>query len=161
MTVLQQMVAKTVAVLTAKGVPNDQWETVLIKASLIEREAKRDEDRPMMARVIENRLDKEMTLGIDAAVAYGAGVSGTDLNNDLLNDTSNPYNLRKLVGLPPTPIAMPGEKSIDAVLAPADGDWLFWCTVNPDTGETKFAMTLDEHKQNKAELDAWIAANGG
>ncbi|NTW42510.1 MAG: endolytic transglycosylase MltG, partial [Cellulomonadaceae bacterium] len=159
--VLQQMVAKTVEVLTAKGVPNDQWETVLIKSSLIEREAKRDEDRPIMARAIENRLDKEMTLGIDAAVAYGAGVSGTDLTTDMLNDTSNPYNLRKLLGLPPTPIAMPGEKSIDAVLAPAEGDWLFWCTVNLDTGETKFAMTLAEHNQNKAEMEAWIAANGG
>ncbi|GAA3821499.1 endolytic transglycosylase MltG [Cellulomonas soli] len=159
--ILQQMVAKTVEVLNSKGVTNDQWETVLIKASLIEREAKRDEDRPIMARAIENRLDREMTLGIDAAVAYGAGISGTELTTDILNDTSNPYNLRKLLGLPPTPIASPGEKSIDAVLSPADGDWLFWCTVNLDTGETKFATTLAEHNENVAEMDAWIAANGG
>lgn len=159
--VLQQMVNKTVSVLQAKGVPNDQWETVLNKASLIEREAKRDEDRPIMARAIENRLDRGMTLGIDATVAYGAGVSGTDLTTAMLEDESNPYNTRLLLGLPPTPIASPGEKSIDAVLAPADGDWLFWCTVNLDTGETRFATTLAEHNANKALLEEWIAANGG
>ncbi|MNW67979.1 YceG-like family protein [compost metagenome] len=66
----------------------------------------------------------------------------------------------KLPGLPPTPIASPGGASIDAVLNPAEGDWLFWVTVNLDTGETKFASTFDEHQEYRDELRAWQEANG-
>ena len=155
--VLKQMVAQTVSVLTAKNVPPDQWETVLNKASLIEREARRDQDRPMMARVIENRLAQGMALQIDASVAYGAGKPGTQLTDADLNNADNPFNTYKHLGLPPTPIASPGEKSIDAVLNPAPGTWLFWVTVNLDTGETKFATTFAEHQQNVAEYNAWAA----
>lgn len=155
--VLKQMVAQTVSVLTAKNVPQDQWETVLNKASLIEREARRDEDRPMMARAIENRLSQGMALSIDASVAYGLNKSGTQLTNADIQNGDNPFNTYKHMGLPPTPIASPGEKSIDAVLNPAQGPWLFWVTVNDDTGETKFATTFDEHKKNQAERDAWVA----
>lgn len=157
--VLSQMTAKTVETLTAKGVAQDQWEDLLKKASLVEREAKLDQDRPKIARAIENRLAQGMRLDIDAAVAYGAGISGTELTNDHLNDTSNPYNLRRLIGLPPTPIASPGEKSIDAVINPEPGPWLFWVTVNLDTGETRFATTNDEHNANVAILREWEAAN--
>ncbi|WP_308160975.1 endolytic transglycosylase MltG [Cellulomonas sp. GbtcB1] len=160
--VLTQMVGRTTALLTSKGVAQDQWETVLNKASIVEREGKLDEDRAKMARAIQNRLDIEMPLQIDAINAYGLGISGTELT---YADTSqaqppyNPYNSYKVPGLPPTPIANPGEVSIDAVLNPADGPWLFWVTVNLDTGETKFAETYDEHKVNEAELREWQAAN--
>ena len=162
--VLSQMVARTTALLTSKGVPQDQWETVLNKASIVEREGKLDEDRAKIARAIDNRLEIEMPLQIDAIVAYGLGISGTDLTTA---DTSgaqapyNPYNSYKIPGLPPTPIASPGEVSIDAVLAPADGPWLFWVTVNLDTGETKFSETYAEHQEYVAELRAWQEANGG
>lgn len=162
--VLGQMVQRTTALLTSKGVPQDQWETVLNKASIVEREGKLDEDRAKMARAIQNRLDSGMPLQIDAIVAYGLGKSGTELTTA---DTSgaqapyDPYNTYKVAGLPPTPIASPGEVSIDAVLNPADGPWLFWVTVNLDTGETKFAETYDEHQEYVAELRAWQAANGG
>ncbi|TKR22859.1 endolytic transglycosylase MltG [Cellulomonas hominis] len=161
--VLTQMVGRTTALLTSKGVAQDQWETVLNKASIVEREGKLDEDRAKMARAIQNRLDIEMPLQIDAINAYGLGIPGTELT---YADTSqaqppyNPYNSYKLAGLPPTPIANPGEVSIDAVLNPADGPWLFWVTVNLDTGETKFAETYDEHKENEAQLREWQAANG-
>ncbi|MFS0704884.1 endolytic transglycosylase MltG [Cellulomonas sp. 179-A 9B4 NHS] len=157
--VLRQMVAKTVEVLTAKGVAQDQWETVLNKASLVEREARHDPDRPRMARAIENRLEKAMILQIDAAVAYGEGVPGTQLTTEMLRDASNPYNTYTHVGLPPTPIASPGEKSIDAVLNPEPGDWIFWTAVNLDTGETRFAATREEHDANVAELRQWQAEN--
>lgn len=156
--VLKQMVAQTVSVLTAKNVPQDQWETVLNKASLIEREARRDEDRPMMARAIENRLAQGMPLSIDASVAYGLNKPGTQLTNADIQNADNPFNTYKHMGLPPTPIASPGEKSIDAVLNPAQGTWLFWMTVNDDTGETKFATTYAEHQQNQAQHDAWLAS---
>jgi len=158
--VLQQMTAQTQNILTTKGVPREQWADVLKKASLVEREAKLDEDRPKIARAIQNRLDRGMKLDIDAATAYGAHKSGTELTDADLADASNPYNLRKVVGLPPTPIASPGEKSIDAVLNPAEGPWLFWVTVNPETGETLFATTNDEHNQNRLKLDQWLSEHG-
>ncbi|MGN8245509.1 endolytic transglycosylase MltG [Cellulomonas soli] len=158
--VLQQMVAKTVAVLTAKGVPNDQWETVLNKAALIEREAKRDEDRPVIAGAINNRLDIDMLLQIDSTISYGLGVT-TAPTPEQRRDESNPYNTYAHFGLPPTPIASPGEKSIDAVLAPADVTYLFWCTVNYETGETVFSDTLSEHNAAIGQLEEWLAANPG
>ncbi|MDQ0373893.1 endolytic transglycosylase MltG [Cellulomonas humilata] len=157
--VLAQMTAQTVAVLTQKGVPQDQWATVLNKASLVEREARLAEDRPKVARAIENRLAKELTLDIDSSVAYGLGKPGTGLTTADTQDPNNAYNTYKHLGLPPTPIASPGAASIDAVLAPAEGDWLFWVTVNLDTGETLFASTYDEHLANVELLRAWQAEN--
>lgn len=154
--VLTMMSQQMVKVLTDHGVPQADWLSVVTKASLIEKEAGRDEDRPIMARAIENRLDDGWTLDIDAAVAYGAGKSGMQLTNDDKANTANPYNLYKHGGLPPSPIAAPGAHSIEAVLAPAEGDWKFWVTVNLDTKETKFATTLAEHEQNRAELIAWM-----
>ncbi|MBO9555728.1 MAG: endolytic transglycosylase MltG [Cellulomonas sp.] len=158
--VLQQMTAKTVEVLTSKAVPNDQWETVLTKASIVEREAKLDEDRPKVARAIDNRLDKQMPLQIDATVAYGLGISGKDLTTAMTQDASNPYNTYKHLGLTPGPISNPGAASIDAVLNPAPGDWLFWVTVNLTTGETLFANNLDDHNANVDKLREWQAQQG-
>jgi UPF0755 protein len=155
--VFKQMTAQAVKVLTDKGVAQTDWKTVLTKASLVEREAGRPEDRPMMARVIENRLAKPMMLEIDASVAYGLGKPGTQLTDADLHDANNPYNTYAHTGLPPTPIASPGADSIDAVLAPADGTWLFWQLVNPETKETKFENTLDEHNQDIGVLNAWLA----
>lgn len=160
--VLSQMVARTASILTDRGVPQDQWETVLNKASIVEREGKLDEDRAKVARAIENRLSDGMLLQIDAINAYGLGIPGTQLTTA---DTSgaqppyNPYNSYKVAGLPPTPIANPGEVSIDAVLNPAQGPWRYWVTVNLDTGETKFAETYPEHQEYVQELREWQAAN--
>jgi UPF0755 protein len=156
--VLQQMTAKTVQVLSSKGVPNDQWETILNKASIVEREAKLDEDRPKVARAIDNRLDKQMFLQVDATAAYRlGGRAPTRAEN---NDPANDYSTYVRVGLPPGPIASPGEKSIDAVIAPAEGDWLFWCTVNPETGETLFTDNNDEHLAHVAQLRQWQEEHG-
>lgn len=157
--VLSQMVSRTVAVLTDRQVPQDQWETVLNKASIVEREGKLPDDRPKIARAIENRLAIAMPLQVDATVLYGLGVTGRGPTRAETQDASNVYNTYKHTGLPPGPIANPGEVSIDAVLQPADGDWLFWVTVNPETGETKFAKTFDEHQTYVDELRAWQAAN--
>jgi UPF0755 protein len=158
--VLKQMTSATVGVLEDAGIPKDQWKDALIKASLVEREAKHDEDRPKMARAIENRLEVGEFLRIDAAVAYGAGVRGTELTQAMLDDASNPYNLYQHAGLPPTPISSPGKASIDAVANPADGDWIFWCTVNLETGETEFGVTIDDHNACVAKMNAWIEEHG-
>lgn len=152
------MVAQTVAVLDERGVPADQRQVVLTKASLVERESPGGEFSAMMARAIQNRLDRGMLLQIDAAVAYGAGNDGAPTGAEL-DDPNNPYNTYVHAGLPPTPIASPGVASIDAVLAPAAGDWLYWVTINPETKETRFAATLPEHNANVALLRQWEAEN--
>lgn len=162
--VVQQMIAETIKVLDGLDVPADQRETVLIKASLIEREARLADDRPIMAAAIENRLAADEWLGIDAALLYGLGRTGGGVTSAELADADNPYNLsvRGHKGLPPTPIAAPSRASIEAVMKPADDpDVFFWCTVNLETGETKFANTQAEHDQNVAELHEWMAANPG
>jgi UPF0755 protein len=153
------MTAQMTTVLDSLGVPAEDRLRVLTIASLVEREAGADPDRPMMARAIQNRLDQNWPLQIDAAVAYGAGVPGTELTQAQLDDASNPYNTYKNSGLPPGPIASPGAASINAVLAPADGPWMFWVTINLDTKETRFAETLAEHNENVALLRQWQAEN--
>lgn len=156
------MIAQTVRVLDERGVAAADRQRVLTMAALVEREGKLDEDRPKIARAIYNRLDISMPLQIDSAVAYGLGKSGTELTFDDISPeaTDNPYNTYAHAGLPPGPIASPGAASIDAVLAPADGPWLFWVTVNPDTGETLFAETFAEHQQNEALLRQWEDETG-
>jgi uncharacterized YceG family protein len=99
---------------------------VLTIASMVEKEAVAPEERPKIARVIYNRLHHGMPLGIDATVRYGFHVPGTQslLESQLTSD--NPYNTRKLLGLPPTPIANPGLASIQAAAHPVAGDWLYF-----------------------------------
>lgn len=157
---LGAMVAQTVSVLDQRGVPAEARQAVLIKASLVEEESPGGDASPMIARAIENRLANGMRLEIDAAVAYGANVPGTAITEET-KALDTPYNLYLHAGLPPTPIASPGAASIDAVLAPADGPWLFWVTVNLETGETRMAETYPEHLQNVQLLREWEAANGG
>jgi UPF0755 protein len=158
--VLSQMVAQTVFVLTDEGIAPEDWQKTIIIASLIEREAKHDEDRPKMARAILNRLDRGLMLEIDASVAYGLNKSGLDLTLADLADASNPFNTYAHAGLPPAPIANPGRPSIAAAANPEDGPWIFWITVNLETGETRFTDDPQQHLAWRHELDAWLAENG-
>ncbi len=116
-------------------------------ASLVESEANRDEDRGKVARVIYNRLETDATnhlLQIDATVNYaldrdlGLGLTTEDLQVD------SPYNTRRYPGLPPGPIESPGDAAIAAAANPTEGDWVYYVTVNLDTGETKFTDDYDE-----------------
>ena len=114
---------------------------VLKVASLIEEEAKLDADRPKIARVIYNRLAKNIPLGIDASTRYAVGkTNGEPLTvSDLATD--NGYNTRKVVGLPPTPISGPGRNSIEAALSPTpEQAWLYY--VLTDEGGVKGAHTF-------------------
>ena len=156
---LTRMVQRTKNLLREKDVPVADWQAVLTKSSLVEREGLHAEDKPKIARAIENRLDDNTYLQIDAAVAYGAGKPGTELTRADLDDAENPYNTYEHTGLPPGPIANPGEVAIDAVLNPTPGDWKFWVTVNLDTGETKFAEDFEEHQRYVQELREWEEAN--
>ena len=149
--VLGQLVARTVQDLTDRGVDPDLWQSVLTKASLVEREMTADSTRATFARLVENRLAKERPLEIPATVSYGAGT--TSPPTEAMRAADGPYNTYINLGLPPTPIATPGAASLDAVLAPADGDWLFWTTADAETGETLFAVTYDEFQEMVAQID--------
>jgi UPF0755 protein len=125
---------------------------VLIVASLVQAEVQ-PADFAKVARVIYNRLDQGMKLQLDTSVLYALGRSTLKLSNqDIAVDS--PYNTYKIPGLPPTPINSPGEQALQAALAPATGDWLYYVTVNPTTGETKFTSSYSEFLKFKAEFEA-------
>jgi UPF0755 protein len=99
---------------------------VLIIASMVEKETLAPDERKLVAAVIYNRLHARMPLGIDATLRYGLNIAPTQSILQSQLDSSNPYNSRKLPGLPPTPIANPGLASIQAAAHPAKVDYLFF-----------------------------------
>lgn len=118
---------------------------VVTVASLVEREGKVDDDRPLIASVIYNRLRRGMPLEIDAAIEYVFPehhdvITKRDLEID------SPYNTYRHTGLPPTPIANPGKASLDAAFRPAASGYLYY-VAKPD-GHSAFAKTLLEHNAN-------------
>jgi UPF0755 protein len=135
--VLKQMVAQLDATMAELDVASAQERfnltpyDVLIVASLIEEETKVDEERPMVAQVIYNRLRQGIALGIDATSRYEAELEGRD-RGDIDFTSDSPYNTRRQVGLPPTPIASPGRASIEAALNPADGPWIYYVLEDAD-----------------------------
>ena len=120
----------------------------LIVASLIEREARTEADRPLVASVIYNRLKNDMALDIDATIQYALGVWKKDLTIDDLKIKS-PYNTYLNPGLPPGPICNPGLSSINAAVNPAQTDYYFY--ISDLSGKMYFAKTLAEHNQNIAK----------
>ena len=122
---------------------------VIVVASMIEREARVDVDRPLMARAIYNRLAQGMPLQIDATVYYAAGKSFTEtlFQSDL--DAESPWNTYTTPGIPPTPIAAPGEAALRAALAPAEGEMIFWARTDENgiVGAHAFSATLAEHNE--------------
>ena len=137
---------------------------VMIIASLVQAEGHPD-DFDKVARVIYNRLD-EATWGgtygflqMDATLNYALDKSEINLTTEEMQNTDSPFNTYKYPGLPPTPINSPGQAAIEAALNPAEGDWLYYVTVNPDSGETKFTADYDEFLGFKDELSAWLADN--
>ena len=115
----------------------------LILASIVEKETGQAIDRPMIAGVFINRLHKKMLLQTDPTVIYGLGekFDGNLRKRDLLTDT--PYNTYTRVGLTPTPIALPGLASIQAVFHPAKTTALYF--VARGDGSSYFSSTLAEH----------------
>jgi UPF0755 protein len=121
----------------------------LIVASLIQREAGVDEDRPLIASVIYNRLDEGMPLQIDATVVYALGESpGRVLAEHL--EIDSPWNTYRVKGLPPTPIGTAQMESIEGAAAPAENDYFFYVLVSPD-GRHGFSKTYEEHKEKIAQ----------
>ncbi|QCR19323.1 endolytic transglycosylase MltG [Agrococcus sp. SGAir0287] len=157
---LQAMVDRMRQALTDRGVPQDQWQEVVTFASLVEREGGPTTNFPQVARVFQNRLDIGMLLQSDATVHYGIGDFGVITTTDEERaDANNPYNTYVYAGLPVGPIGAPGDAAIDAVLSPAEGDWLYFVTVDPSTGETVFSNTLAEHNQAVLRFQQWLRDN--
>ncbi|MEZ5116916.1 MAG: endolytic transglycosylase MltG [Candidatus Nanopelagicales bacterium] len=127
---------------------------VLIVASLVEAEGI-PSDFPSVARVIYNRLEEGMPLQLDSTVNYALGTREIQLSAEQLA-VDSPYNTYANEGLPPGPINSPGEAAMEAALSPARGDWLYFVTVNPDTGETKFTASYDEFLKFKQELRDYL-----
>jgi UPF0755 protein len=122
---------------------------VIVTASLVEREARVDEDRRPIARVIYNRLDRGMPLQIDATVQYALGKQKERL---LLKDleVDSPYNTYKIPGLPPGPIASPGRESLRAALDPPPSPYIYY-VLSDANGKHAFAATAAEFERYKAE----------
>ncbi len=124
---------------------------VVTIASMIEEEARVADERPIISRVIYNRLANDMRLDIDATTLYAVGKTGNELTlTDL--DSDSPYNTRKQMGIPPGPIAAPGRASLEAALAPAQGNWLFYVLADAD-GRHFFTDDFAEFERQVAISD--------
>jgi UPF0755 protein len=121
----------------------------LIMASIVEKETGQSRDRAQIASVFLNRLQKGMLLQTDPTIIYGLGekFDGNLRKRDLLTD--GPYNTYTRPGLPPTPIAMPGQASIQAALRPARTEMLYF--VARGDGSSQFSRTLEEHNRAVAK----------
>jgi UPF0755 protein len=118
----------------------------LVLASLIEREARVPGDRAKISRVIHNRLLAGWPLGIDATIVYFTGRTVLRVS-DLQSES--PYNSRLNVGLPPTPIAVPGRASLEAAIDPVAGQWMFYVLASED-GRHAFSVSAEEFERDKA-----------
>ncbi|GGK74111.1 endolytic transglycosylase MltG [Ornithinimicrobium pekingense] len=145
------------------GVPEDQLREVIIKASIIQGEGMFSEDLPKIARVVENRLQPNPEtngyLQMDSTVHFiyqERGLAGTTTEQ---RQNDDPHNTYVHPGLPAGPINSPGEEAIRAALNPEPGEWLYFVTVDPSTGETRFADDFAGHQENVALFQQWCADN--
>jgi UPF0755 protein len=118
----------------------------------VEKETAQAEERPIVAAVYRNRLRLGMALQADPTVVYAMQRAGSYNGNIRRTDLSldSPYNTYRYPGLPPGPIAAPGSASLEAVLAPAAVDYLYF--VSRNDGSHVFARTLAEHNRNVREF---------
>ncbi|MBI2195720.1 MAG: endolytic transglycosylase MltG [Candidatus Levybacteria bacterium] len=139
--------------LQSKQSTNRTENEIVTIASLVEREAKFDRDRPLVASVIYNRLSEGMALQIDATVQYILGYQQSEKSwwkkNLTFDDLkiSSSYNTYVNAGLPPGPIANPGSAAIKAALNPAKTNYLYY--ISDKNSVNHYARTLEEHNQNK------------
>jgi UPF0755 protein len=144
---------------TIKRTPHE----IVTIASLIETEAKLKDERPLVASVIYNRLQAGMPLGVDSSLIYALRLAGkwhsetrTIYQSDLEQARNSPYNTRVVKGLPPGPIASPGERSLQAAVAPAQTDYLYYVR-NPDRddGAHNFYANEADFARGVQALRAW------
>lgn len=165
--ILTMMATRMTSELDKRGVAPEDRHQVLTLASIAEKEARTPDDYGKVVRTIDNRLagvgeagGRPMNLQLDSTVAYVSG-KNTVSTTPAERATDSPYNTYLHPGLPVGPIANPGSQTIDAALNPPDGPWLYWVTINTDTGETVFSETLAEHEVAVAQWQAWARSKNG
>ena len=134
-------------------------EEVYTLASIVERETHIDSERPVIAGVYLNRLKRNIPLQADPTIQYANGDFGIRRVLYRHLEVDSPYNTYKNAGLPPGPIAMASRASIEAVLNPADHNYIFFCA-KPGGGGHAFAETLSQHNRNAREYQRWLDSQG-
>jgi UPF0755 protein len=156
--VLTILVNRTKEQLLDDGVAKKDWHQTLTLASIIQREARLEPDFYKVSRVFTNRLAVNMPLQSDATVSYGVDGNTFQTSAGDRSD-ANPYNTYKYIGLPIGPISGVGALAIDAALNPADGNWLYFVSVNLKTGETVFSETYPQHEAAVETWRDWLREN--
>src|SRR5262249_38710637 len=130
----------------------------IIVASLVQAGARRPGDFPNTAPVLYNRLNLGRPLRLDHPVVSALNKTGIRATAPQTK-ISSPYNTSQRTGLPPGPIDSPGGTAIKAALHPSAGhrDWIYFVTVNPKTGLTKFTSSITQFRAYEAELNAYLA----
>src|ERR1700678_4179026 len=131
-------------------VPETGVERTVIMASIVEKETSVAEERPLVASVYYNRLEKKIALDADPSIIYAELLAGTyngALHHDDMRFDSR-YNTYKYPGLPPGPIANPGKSALEAAMHPAQSDYYYF--VADAQGHHRFARTIEEHNTNVA-----------
>ncbi|MFI6579038.1 endolytic transglycosylase MltG [Nocardiopsis sp. NPDC050513] len=130
---------------------------VMAIAAIVQAETGRQEDMANISAVVHNRLDQGMQLQMDSTCFYVLDTEGTFLNDEQRSACeADPqgYGTYGTTGLPAGPYVAPGQEAIEAALAPSDEDYLYFALIDPESGETGFSRTLDEHNQMVAENQA-------
>ncbi|MFJ9188116.1 endolytic transglycosylase MltG [Streptomyces anulatus] len=125
------------------------YDTITI-ASIVQAEADTASDMGKVARVVYNRLLKDMPLQMDSTINYALKRSTLDTTT-AETQLDSPYNSYRIKGLPPTPIGNPGEEALRAAVSPTPGPWLYFVTVGP--GDTRFTDSYDEQQKNVQEFN--------
>ena len=155
----QDMILETAWKNRVEGLPLKSLQEALILASIVEKETGVPTERRQVASVFINRLNRSIRLQTDPTVIYGITKGEKTLGRGLRRselDRKTPWNTYRIDGLPPTPIANPGQASIEAVLNPEDTNFLFF--VANGTGGHIFAETLNQHNAN---VKKWRAIEAG
>ena len=156
--VITEMLARMKQELEKFNVQLEDSLELLTLASIIQEEARLREDFYKVSTVFNNRIEKGMLLQTDPTVKYYYEGSIKSFQQGVA-DTQNPYNTYVYPGLPPGPISSPGTLAIEAALNPAPGDYLFFVTINLDSGETIFSETLREHEKAVELYRKWLREN--
>lgn len=123
------------------------WHQVLTMASIVEREARSEKDRAMVADILWRRLEKNWALQVDSSVHYIFDRTGDVFTTDKERDSKSPWNTYEYPGLPPGPICMPSLESIQAALLPEkNSHWYFLTDMD---GRMHYAATLEDHNYNR------------
>lgn len=145
------------------GLGDEEMREILIKASIVQGEGMYAEDLPKVARVVENRLaegsETNGRLEMDSTIHFIHQERGRVGTTNEQREADSPYNTYQNEGLPPGPINSPGLAAIEAAMHPEQGDWEFFVTINPTTGETVFTETYEEHQEQVDIFLEWCEDN--